>query len=94
MVKKNILLAIVTQKFEHNFRLLTEEECITCAGAEPSPAYFNILTYNENETVLDGTQLAADWTFSGLQKFGQALLDRLKGVQAPHPLLEKVNISF
>lgn len=76
-------------------RILLSRQCsrISVAGAEPSPAYFNILTHNENETVLDGTQLAADWTFSGLQKFGQALLDRLKGVQMPHPLLEKVNTT-
>lgn len=67
---------------------------ISLSGAEPSPAYFNILTYNENVTVLDGTQLAADWTFSGLQKFGQGLLDRLKGLQLPRSLLEKVKSYF
>ncbi|XP_050429146.1 titin isoform X2 [Adelges cooleyi] len=61
-------------------------------GAEPSPAYFNILMYSNREAILDGTQLAADWTFSGLQKFGQGLLDRLRGLKLPHPLLEKVNI--
>ncbi|KAL0273421.1 UNVERIFIED_CONTAM: hypothetical protein PYX00_006086 [Menopon gallinae] len=61
-------------------------------GAEPSPAYFNILMYGEEEEVLDGTQLAADWTFSGLQKFGQSLLDRLKGYKLPSRLLQKVNI--
>ena len=59
-------------------------------GAEPSPAYFNILMHGEEEEVLDGTQLAADWTFSGLQKFGQGLLDRLKGVKLKSKLLEKV----
>ncbi|XP_014276825.1 uro-adherence factor A [Halyomorpha halys] len=61
-------------------------------GAEPSPAYFNIVMSGEVEEVLDGTQLAADWTFSGLQKFGQGLLDRLRGLKLNHPLLEKVNI--
>nr|XP_018897087.1 PREDICTED: sarcalumenin [Bemisia tabaci] len=61
-------------------------------GAEPSPAYFNILMWGEEEAVLDGTQLAADWTFSGLQKFGQGLLDRLRGLRLRKPLLEKVNI--
>ncbi|KAL1130238.1 hypothetical protein AAG570_013176 [Ranatra chinensis] len=61
-------------------------------GAEPSPAYFNIVMWGEREEVLDGTQLAADWTFSGLQKFGQGLLDRLKGHKLNHPLLAKVNI--
>lgn len=62
------------------------------SGAEPSPAYFNLVMWGEYEEVLDGTQLAADWTFSGLQKFGQGLLDRLRGLKLNHPLLEKVNI--
>nr|CAD7408415.1 unnamed protein product [Timema cristinae] len=61
-------------------------------GAEPSPAYFNILMWGDREEALDGTQLAADWTFSGLQKFGQGLLDRLHGLRLPNKLLEKVNI--
>lgn len=59
-------------------------------GAEPSPAYFNIIMHGEEEEILDGTQLAADWTFSGLQKFGQGLLDRLKGYKLKNKLLEKV----
>ncbi|CAL1689541.1 unnamed protein product [Lasius platythorax] len=61
-------------------------------GAEPSPAYFNIIMHGEEEEVLDGTQLAADWTFSGLQKFGQGLLDRLRGLRLNNQLLERVNI--
>ncbi|RZC37167.1 sarcalumenin, partial [Asbolus verrucosus] len=61
-------------------------------GAEPSPAYFNILMYGEESEILDGTQLAADFTFSGLQKFGQGLEERLRGVKLPSKLLEKVNI--
>lgn len=63
-------------------------------GAEPSPAYFNIMMYNNREAILDGTQLAADWTFSGLQKFGQGLLDKLRGLKLPHPLLEKVKTLY
>jgi len=47
--------------------------------------------YNNREAIVDGTQLAADWTFSGLQKFGQGLLDKLRGLKLPHPLLEKVS---
>lgn len=61
-------------------------------GAEPSPAYFNILMHGKDPEVLDGTQLAADWTFSGLQKFGQGLEERLRGLRYPSKLLEKVNI--
>lgn len=62
----------------------------TDPGAEPSPAYFNILMHGEEEEILDGTQLAADWTFSGLQKFGQGMLDRLRGLKLKNKLLEKV----
>lgn len=47
--------------------------------------------HGEEEEVLDGTQLAADWTFSGLQKFGQGLLDRLRGLRLNNKLLEKVS---
>lgn len=63
-------------------------------GAEPSPAYFNIVMHGDAPEVLDGTQLAADWTFSGLQKFGQGLQDRLRGLKLPSPILKKVNLCF
>lgn len=63
-------------------------------GAEPSPAYFNILMHGEEPEVLDGTQLAADWTFSGLQKFGQGLMDRLRGQKLPSKLLERVSFDL
>jgi len=63
-------------------------------GAEPSPAYFNILMYGKESEVLDGTQLAADFTFSGLQKFGQGLEERLRGLKLPRKLLEKVKHLF
>lgn len=46
--------------------------------------------HGERKEILDGTQLAADWTFSGLQKFGQGLLDRLRGVKLNSPLLERL----
>lgn len=70
--------------WNHNCKLL---------GAEPSPAYFNILMHGEEPEVIDGTELAADFTFSGLQKFGQGLEERLKGLKLPIKLLEKVFIS-
>lgn len=47
--------------------------------------------HGKEPEVLDGTQLAADWTFSGLQKFGQGLEERLRGLKYPSKLLEKVN---
>lgn len=46
--------------------------------------------YGDEPEVLDGTQLAADWTFSGLQKFGQGMLDRLRGLKLKNELLKKV----
>lgn len=47
--------------------------------------------HGKDPEVLDGTQLAADWTFSGLQKFGQGLEDRLRGLRHPSKILEKVS---
>lgn len=64
------------------------------SAAEPSPAYFNILMHGDEPEVLDGTQLAADWTFSGLQKFGQGLMDRLRGQKLPSKLLERVSYDL
>jgi len=49
--------------------------------------------HGDEPEVLDGTQLAADWTFSGLQKFGQGLEDRLRGLKLPSKILEKVILS-
>lgn len=49
--------------------------------------------YGEEPEVLDGTQLAADFTFSGLQKFGQGLEERLKGHKLPSKLLQKVTAT-
>lgn len=49
--------------------------------------------HGDEPEVLDGTQLAADWTFSGLQKFGQGLMDRLRGQKLPSKLLERVSLN-
>lgn len=50
--------------------------------------------HGDEPEVLDGTQLAADWTFSGLQKFGQGLMDRLRGQKLPNKLLERVSFDL
>lgn len=50
--------------------------------------------HGDEPEVLDGTQLAADWTFSGLQKFGQGLMDRLRGQKLPSKLLERVSYDL
>lgn len=52
------------------------------------------MMHGDEPEVLDGTQLAADWTFSGLQKFGQGLNDRLRGHKLPNKLLSRVSQAF
>lgn len=52
------------------------------------------MMHGDEPEVLDGTQLAADWTFSGLQKFGQGLNDRLRGQKLPSKLLERVSLTY
>ncbi|XP_065557430.1 sarcalumenin-like [Artemia franciscana] len=62
------------------------------SGAEPSANYFQVMVHGDEEEQIDGTQLAADFTFAGLQKFGQAFIDRLRGKRLPNKLLQKANI--
>lgn len=61
-------------------------------GAEPTSNTFNVILHGDQEQVIDGTQLAADWAFSSLQKFGQGFLDRLKGRKLNSPILQKMTI--
>ena len=49
--------------------------------------------YGDNEEEVDGTELAAEWAFSSLQKFGQEFLKKLRGKKMPNKLLEKVSSS-
>jgi len=50
--------------------------------------------YGEQDEELDGTELAAEWTFSSLQKFGQEFLKKLRGKKFPNKLLRKVKFHF
>ena len=60
-------------------------------GAEPSSGFnFNIALHGDHEEEIGGTELAAEWSFSSLQKFGQEFLKKLKGKKMPNKLLEKV----
>jgi hypothetical protein len=60
-------------------------------GAEPSAGFnFNIAMHGDHEEEVSGTELAAEWAFSSLQKFGQEFLKKLKGKRIPNKLLEKV----
>ena len=46
--------------------------------------------YGDQDEELDGTELAAEWTFSSLQKFGQEFLKKLRGKKMANKLLQKV----
>jgi len=64
------------------------------SSAEPSPGFnFNLAMYGETEEEVDGTQLAAEWAFSSLQKFGQEFLTKLRGKKMPNKLLEKATFA-
>lgn len=61
-------------------------------GTDPNSNFFNVLMHGDSEQIIDGTQLAADWAFSSLQKFGQSFLDKLRGRKLPNALLRKVTV--
>jgi len=64
------------------------------SSAEPSPGFnFNLAMYGESDEEVDGTQLAAEWAFSSLQKFGQEFLKKLRGKKMPNKLLEKATFA-
>ena len=61
-------------------------------SAEPSAGFnFNIAMYGEEAEEIEGTEIAAEWAFSSLQKFGQEFLKKLRGKKMPNKLLEKVD---
>ena len=60
-------------------------------AAEPSPGFnFNIAMYGDQDEELDGTELAAEFELSSLQKFGQEFLKKLRGKKINSKLLQKV----
>ena len=60
-------------------------------SAEPSAGFnFNIAMYGEQAEEMEGTEIATEWAFSSLQKFGQEFLKKLRGKKMPNKLLEKV----
>ena len=50
--------------------------------------------YGDQYEDLEGTELAAEWSLSSLQKFGQEFLKKLKGKKMPNKLLQKVSTNF
>ncbi|XP_040570301.1 uncharacterized protein [Lepeophtheirus salmonis] len=62
--------------------------------AKPSEGFnFNIAMYGDSEEELEGTELAAQFAFSSLQKFGQEFLKKLKGKKMPNQLLKKATFA-
>ena len=47
--------------------------------------------HGEQDEELEGTELAAEFQFSSLQKFGQEFLKKLRGKKMANALLQKVN---
>ena len=61
-------------------------------AAEPSPGFnFNIALHGSRAEDLGGTELAAEFGFASLQKFGQEFLKKLNGKKMPNKLLERVS---
>ncbi|XP_076321687.1 sarcalumenin-like [Tachypleus tridentatus] len=59
---------------------------------EPTDSVFTVISFGEKSDMLDGTELAADWSFASIQKFGQSFFDHFKGIRINHPLLRKVTL--
>ncbi|XP_015922450.2 sarcalumenin-like [Parasteatoda tepidariorum] len=53
---------------------------------------FTLITYGETHRIRSGTELAADWRYAGVQRFGQDFLDHFRGVEIKHTLLKKITI--
>ena len=50
--------------------------------------------HGEQDEELEGTELAAEFQFSSLQKFGQEFLKKLRGKKIANALLQKVNCNI
>lgn len=61
-------------------------------GPQPTDIDFTVVHYADKLQRESGTEMAAHWAFSSVQKFGQGFLDHFKGIGLPHPLLQKVTI--
>ena len=68
-----------------------ERSKIFSLAANPSPGFhFNIAMHGDREEELEGTEIAAEFAFSSLQKFGQQFLKKLRAKKMPNTLLERV----
>uniref|UniRef100_T1INK2 Sarcalumenin n=1 Tax=Strigamia maritima TaxID=126957 RepID=T1INK2_STRMM len=62
------------------------------SGAQPTTSDFTVLRYGEDYKTIEGMVLAVDGSYSSLEKFGQAFIERFQGVRMPNKLLERVTI--
>lgn len=61
------------------------------AGPQPTDIDFTIVHYADKLQRASGTEMAAHWAFSSVNKFGQGFLDHFRGIGLPHPLLQKAS---
>ena len=55
---------------------------------------FTIYQWGETESIEGSPELASDWSFASLQKFGLKALERIRGVRLNNKLLQKVGKLF
>ncbi|CAL8355920.1 unnamed protein product [Boreogadus saida] len=62
-------------------------------GAEPTTSEYTVVMHGDKFRSVEGIVMAADSSrsFSPLEKFGQGFLEKLVGIEMPHPLLERVS---
>ncbi|ESO07191.1 hypothetical protein HELRODRAFT_76627, partial [Helobdella robusta] len=60
--------------------------------SEPTTTEFTVLSYGGQFKATDGKILSSNPQFSELEKFGMPFLERLKGVELPRALLERVTL--
>ncbi|UYV75366.1 SRL [Cordylochernes scorpioides] len=73
-----------------DWRLLCEVPSGVSAGVEPTDTQFTVITHGEDHTKVSGTEMASDWAYSSVQKFGQNFLNHFRGIKMASPLLQKI----
>ncbi|XP_076321688.1 sarcalumenin-like isoform X1 [Tachypleus tridentatus] len=76
-----------------NYLLGIENDTYALAtGAQPTTSEFTVMMNGKEYKTVEGAVIAMNKSYRALEKFGQSFLERLMGIQIPHPLLEKMNI--
>jgi hypothetical protein len=61
--------------------------------AVPARSLFTIWRWGDEPSVESGSELAADWVFASMQRYGVATYEKLVGIKVPAPLLKKASDS-